>query len=66
MNKELFDDLMASCNEAIECENGIIELRSTVVEVPDDEIVFYSKYQKLSENAKQAMHIILDEMLHAQ
>ena len=32
--------------------------------IPDDEIAFYSKYRKLPENAKQALHVILDEMLH--
>ena len=64
MDKELFDDLVASCNEAIECEKGSVQLNATVIEIPDDVIVFYSKYQKLSENAKIAVHIILDEMLH--
>jgi len=66
MNKELFDDLMTSCNEAIEHEQGKIKLKSKIIEISDDEVAFYSKYQKLSENAKQAMHIILDEMLQAQ
>jgi predicted transcriptional regulator len=66
MDKELFNDLMASCNEAIEHGKGNIELRSVMIEVSDDEISIYSKYQKLSDNAKQAIHIILDEMLQAQ
>ena len=65
MEDNLFNDLVASCNEAIECEKGNIELKSTEIEIPDDEIVFYSKYRKLPENAKQAIHVILDEMLHA-
>ena len=66
MDNELFNDLVASCNEAIEHEKGNIKLKSTVIEIPDDEIMFYSKYQQLSINAKRAMHVILDEMLHAQ
>ena len=65
MEDNLFNDLVVSCNEAIECEKGNIELKSTEIETPDDEIVFYCKYRKLPENAKQAMHVILDEMLHA-
>ena len=64
MDEKLFADLIASCNEAIANEKGETKLKSTIVEVPDDEIMFYSKYQQLSENAKQAMHVILDEMLH--
>jgi len=66
MDNELFSDLVASCNEAIENEKGAITLKSTLVEIPDDEIVFYSKYQRLSENAKRAIHVIVDEMLHVQ
>ena len=65
MDKSLFDDFLASCNEAIECEKTNIELKMTEIEIPDDEIVFYSKYRKLSDNAKHAIHVILDEMLHA-
>ena len=65
MEDNLFNDLIASCNEAIECEKGSVELKSTEIEILDDEIVFYSKYRKLPENAKQAIHVILDEMLHA-
>jgi len=64
MDNKLFNDLVDSCNEAIENEKGSIELKSTVIDIPDDEIMFYKKYQQLSVNAKQAMHIILDEMLH--
>jgi hypothetical protein len=36
MEKELFDDLIASCNEAIEHEKGNIKLKSTVVTIPDE------------------------------
>ena len=63
MDNELFNDLMISCNEAIEHEKGNIKLKSTTLEISNDEIAFYSKYQKLSENAKQAVHIIVDELL---
>jgi len=66
MDDKLFNDLVTSCSEAIENEKGNIRLKSTVIEIPDDEIVFYRKYQQLSTDAKQAMHVILDEMLHAQ
>ena len=65
MDNNLFNDLIESCNEAIECEKGNLDLKSVVIDIPDDEVVFYSKYRKLPDNAKQAIHVILDEMLHA-
>ena len=52
MDKELFDDLIFSLNEAIEYEKGNIQLKTTVVEAPDEEIKFYSIYNKLSETNK--------------
>ena len=53
MEKELFEDLIASCKEAIEYEKGNIELREDIVEIPDDEIKFYAMYKKLSKRNKQ-------------
>jgi hypothetical protein len=66
MDDELFNGLVASCNEAIDNESGKITLNSTLIEVPDDEILFYTKYNQLSTHAKRAMHVIVDEILHVQ
>ena len=49
MDKELFDDLIASCKEVIEYQKGNIQLKTTVLEIPDEEISFYSEYRKLSD-----------------
>jgi hypothetical protein len=37
MEKELFDDLVLSLNEAIEYEKGNLELKTTILEIPDNE-----------------------------
>ena len=63
MEKELFDDLIASCKEAIEYEKGNIELRKDIVEIPDDEIKFYSIYKKLSKPNKQKALNYVAELL---
>jgi hypothetical protein len=62
MEKELFDDLITSLNEAIEYENGDeTKGRIKLVEISDDEIAFYSKYKKLSkQNKSKAMNYIND------
>ena len=35
MDSNIFNDLIASCNEAIECEKGILDLKSNEIEFPD-------------------------------
>ena len=65
MEQELFDDLIKSCEEAIEHEKGNIKLRSRIVEIPDDEIEFYSLYKKLSETNKQKAKGYINELLRA-
>lgn len=47
MEKELFDDLITSLNEAVEHEKGNIKLREHVITIPDDDISM--KYNKLPE-----------------
>jgi len=64
MDKELFDDLVLSLNEAIEYEKGNLELKTTVLEIPDEEIVFYNIYNKLSESNKQKAMNYVNELLH--
>ena len=57
MDKDLFDNLIASCNEAIEHEKGNIKLKSTIVTIPDDEIEAVNKFYRLSDKNK---HIAID------
>jgi hypothetical protein len=35
VDKELFDDLMASCNEVLEHQRGNIQLKTTTLEMPE-------------------------------
>jgi len=52
MEKELFDDLIASCKEVIEHQNGNIQLKTTVVEIPNEEIILFNLYSKLNDTNK--------------
>ena len=65
MEKELFDDLVLSLNEAIEYEKGNIQLKTTVLEIPDEEIAFYNIYNKLSESNKQKAKKYINGLLHS-
>jgi len=40
IDKELFDDLIESCKEVIEFKKGNIQLKTTILEIPDEEIEF--------------------------
>ena len=63
MEKELFDDLITSLNEAIEYEKGdTTKARSTIVTIYDDINI---KYNKLPEEEKQAIMILIDKLLIA-
>jgi len=50
MDKKLFDDLIESCKEAIEYKKGNLQLKTTTLEIPDEEIersqLFYRKFEK--------------------
>jgi hypothetical protein len=62
MEKELFDDLIASCNQAIEHEKGNIKLKSTVVTIPDEEIEAINKFNRLSKKDKHTAMIFINEL----
>ena len=62
MDKELFDDLVTSLNEAIEYEKGNIKLKSTVAEVSDDDDISFM-YNQLPDDIKQAIRIIIANAL---
>ena len=50
MDKELFDQLITACNEAIEYERGNLQLSSRTVTIPDDEL---EESQQLYRNIKR-------------
>ena len=66
MEKSLFDDLVAACNEAIEYEKGNIQLKSRTLTIPDDEVVsaqlLFRKIEKLSESKRQKAMRYIDEL----
>jgi len=69
MEKELFDDLIAACHEAIAHEKGKIKLKSNVVTIPDDDVDFsYLIYQKIAgmtDSNKQRVAGYVDGLLQA-
>ena len=52
MEKELFDDLIQSCNEVIEYQKGNIQLKTSIVDVPNEEVVLFNLYSKLTDANK--------------
>lgn len=69
MDKELFDDLIASCKEVIEYNKGNIQLKTTTLEIPDDELegdnLLWYKITVLPEPKKQKVVSYVDELLRA-
>ena len=69
MEKELFDDLVAAINEAIEYEKGNIQLKTTTLEIPDNEVersyLFYQNFEQLPESSKEKAIQYVDELLRA-
>ena len=66
MDKDLFDDLIAACKDAIEYEKGNIQLKSRILTIPDDEIesaqMLYRKIERLPESARQKAMRYIDEL----
>ena len=57
----IHEDTLQGLQEALEYAKGNLQLRTTVVEVPDEEIKFYNIYGKLSETNKiKAMNYVND------
>jgi hypothetical protein len=59
------DDTLQGLQEALEYAKGNLQLKSTVAEVNDDEIKFFSIYGKLSEANKLRMMDYANELLRA-
>ena len=69
MDKKLFDDLIESCQEVIAYQNGKIQLKTTTLEIPDDEIeksqLLFQKIERLPEPSKAQAIRYVDELLQA-
>jgi len=69
MDKDLFDDLIASCKETIEYQKGNLQLKTSVLEIPDEEIersqLFYQNFESLPEPSKEKAIKYVAELLQA-
>ena len=69
MDKDLFDDLIASCQEVIEYQRGHKQLKATTIEIPDAEIeksqLLFQKIENLSDSYKDKVIQYVDELLHS-
>ena len=67
MEKELFNDLVAACNEIIEHQRGNIKLNSYFATIPDDELeleqIISVQLSKLSKENKQKIMRYANELL---
>ena len=67
MEKTLFDDLIESCKEAVEFKKGNIDLKTTTLEISDEEIersqLFYQNFERLPESNKRKAIQYVDELL---
>ena len=58
------DDTIKGLQEALEYARCNLQLKTTVIEVPDEEIKFYSIYGKLSETNKLKLIEYANGLLH--
>ena len=58
------DDTIQGLQEALEYTRGNIQLKKTIVEVPDEEINFYGIYSKLSESNKVKLINYANDLLY--
>ena len=59
------EDTIQGLQEALEYAKGNLLLNETVVEVTDEEIVFYSIFSRLSEPNKTKLMNYANDLLHA-
>ena len=59
------EDTVQGLQEALEYARGNLRLKETVVELTDDEIVFYSIFSRLSEPNKAKLMNYANDLLHA-
>ena len=69
MDSKLFDDLMSSCEEALEYKKGNISIKTTTLEIADDEVdpcyLIYTKIAGMSEVNRQRVAGYVDGILQA-
>ena len=70
MDKELFDDLILSLNQAVEYSKGDMSKgRSVFLELPEDEIeahqLFFQRFDRLPSSEKKKAMQYVDELLQA-
>ena len=66
MEQDLFDDLVESLEQAVAYAKGDkTKGRSTIIEVPDELMQFYSAYGKLSEPDKSKAMNYVNDLLHS-
>jgi len=69
MDKDLFDDLVTSCKEAIEHKKGNIQLRTHTVEISDEVLekkqLFWHKMEALPQSEWIKVETYVDELLRA-
>jgi len=58
------EDTLQGLQEALEYARGNLSLKATEIEVPDEEIRFYSIYGKLSETNKIKLMNYANDLLH--
>ena len=67
MDKDLFDDLIASCQEVIEYQKGNKQLKTTTVEISDEEMeksqLLFHKIESLPASRKEELIRYVDELL---
>ena len=61
----IHDDTIQGLHEALEYARGNLQLKTTTIEVPDEEIRFYTIYGKLSETNKKKLMNYANELFHA-
>ena len=59
------EDTLQGLQEALAFAQGNLQLKTTIVEVPDEEIQFYSIYGKLSETNKTKLMNYANDLFHA-
>ena len=60
-NNTVFDDLMQALHEVEEHQKGNIKLKSTIVEIPDDDIS--DMYNELTDNDKYLVRGMITRLL---
>ncbi|MCL2754894.1 MAG: hypothetical protein FWD35_04155 [Oscillospiraceae bacterium] len=59
----IHENTLKGLQELVEYAKGNLELRTTVVEVPDDEVNYDGLFKKLSANNRQKVLIYVNDLL---